>query len=167
MESSNIGDEIIDLSWADELINKEKLYDIFYRQPLDHIKVQCVIANKFGNVIKIKSQILPVIDSKVPRHILVSFIRQIRSTLGSSFKLSGLAKFHIVCEPDDIIECTWQRNYTTKINTLDDVYIEPAIDTFHHLSTIFVSLKENNGNSNTKRVVINHPKRKKTRRRRN
>lgn len=167
MDSSYLGDEMLDLSWADELINKEKLYDVFYRQPLDHIKVHCVIANKSGNVIKMKTQVLPVIESKVPRHNLVSFIRQIRSTLGSSFKLSGLAKFHIVCEPDDIIEGTWQRDYTTKINTLDDVYIEPAIDTFHHLSTIFVSLKEKKGNNTTKRVVINHPKRKQTRRRRN
>jgi hypothetical protein len=164
MDSFHLGDEMLDLSWADELINKEKLYDVFYRQPLDHIKLHCVIANKFGNVIKMKTQVLPVIDSKVPRHNLVSFIRKIRATLGSTFKLSGLSKFHIVCEPDDIIEGTWQRDYTTKINTLDDVYIEPAIDTFHHLSTIFVLLKEKKDNNTTKRVAINLPNRKQTRR---
>lgn len=167
MDSSQLIDEKLDLSWADELINKEKLYDVFYRQPLDHIKVHCVIANKSGNVIKIKTQVLPVINFRVPRDNLISFIREIRSTLGSSFKLNGLAKFHIVCEPDDIIQGTWQRDYTTKINTLDDVYIEPAIDTFHHLSTIFVSLKEKKGNNTTKRVIINNLKRKQTRRRRN
>ncbi len=167
MDPSQLGDETIDLSWADDLINKEKLYDVFYRQPLDCIKVHCVIANKSGSVIKMKTQVLPVVDSRVPRNNLIAFISQIRSTLGSSFKLNGLAKFHIVCEPDDIIQGTWQRDYTTKINTLDDVYIEPAIDTFHHLSTIFVSLKEKRGNNTTKRVVITNKKRKQTRRQRN
>ena len=167
-------DDDIDDSWIKEFKKREDIYNDFYKEETNSIKLFFLYVNTSNTLESIKTDSL-ILEEKgvVTKDQLVSLIKKNQRNNSIKYRLLSLIKFNIDVEPNDILTFieggdSNSNNFTTSEKYLDDIKFQDTICMLQDLNSLFLVFyedKHKKSQSTTKKIMFNSSMRK-TRRKR-
>ena len=164
----------IDDTWIKEFKKKEDIYNDFYKEETNSVKLFFLYVNTSNTLESIKSDSL-ILEEKgvVTKDQLVSLIKKNQHSNSIKYRLLSLIKFNIDVEPNDILTFieggdSNSNNFTTSEKYLDDIKFQDTICMLQDLNSLFLVFyedKHKKSQSTTKKIMFNSSMRK-TRRKR-
>jgi hypothetical protein len=187
MNDDDISDIDIDETWINEFKKNEELYDDFYKDKVEQIKLFYLYVSSTNSVESIKKDsILLDTDGILKKNKIIALILQNQNYNSIKYKLLSLIRFNIDIEPEQIKEFVYTTNqdkpsqFITSEKYLNDIKYSDTINIFQDLNCLYfifyeekptsISISKStiitNQNHQTKKLVsMTTNKHKKTRRR--
>ena len=169
-------DDDIDDSWIKEFKKREDIYNDFYKEETNSIKLFFLYVNTSNTLESIKSDSLILEENGVvTKDQLVSLIKKNQRSNSIKYRLLSLIKFNIDVEPNDILTFIEEddsnsnsNSFTTSEKYLDDIKFQDTICMLQDLNSLFLVFyedKHKRTQSTTKKIMFSSSMRK-TRRKR-
>ena len=145
-----------DDNWLSEYIQKEALFDKFYKEPVENIQLFFLYVDTKKNIIKVLKKKHKLDKCIILKEKLSEIIEENRTILKKRFKLTQLLKYNFNIDNEDInkfLEKTTDFQFLTKINKIKDVYWDNTIPLFHSLNSLYFIFVEN-VKHNTKKIHL-------------
>lgn len=143
--------------WINEFTNKEKDFQIFYKDTIDYIKLFIFYVNRNNNLEKVKEKNFYLTKKNIiAKDELKEIINSYRKSEKTPYRLISIFKHNIDIEPDDIarsLKDDYQYDYTESLTSLDNIIFNNSITMFEDLNSLFLIFYETTGKTNnTKRI---------------
>ena len=153
----------MDEKWINEFSEKEKDFQIFYKDNINYIRVYVLYVNKEKCLDKVKEKNMYLeTKNKISKTELKNTINSYRKSEKVPYKLISILKHNIDIEPDDVsrsLKDDFIYNYTDSLSTIDNIDFNKSITMFEDLNSIFLIFYETDKESlknTTKRVKFKH-----------
>jgi hypothetical protein len=153
----------MDNEWIDEFTNKEKEYQIFYKNNINYIRIFVLYVNKNKCLDKVKEKTLHLQSANIlTKNELRETINMYRKSEKVPYKLISILKHNIDIEPDDIARSlreNYEYDYTYALNTLETINFNKSINMFEDLTSVFLLFCETDNITNkntTKRIKFKY-----------
>ena len=192
MSESNDSDNELDNEWVNEFKKKEELYNDFYKEKVEQIKLFFLYTSS-TNVLETikKDSIVLDKDGILRKDIIISLIKNHQCYNSIKYRLLSLVRFNIDIDPDEINKFVYNDDaiendpsrFITSEKYLNDIKYSNTISIFQDLNSLYFIFYEektkdihptinsttiNPTNNNTRKVSMstfkNTKKYKKTRR---
>lgn len=129
----------LDNEWISEFEDKEKHYNIFYKEPIKKIKIFSVYINEKSIIEKTKQQELELKNSFIGKHELAKLIKSKSKDEKINYKLISLLSYNNTQEPNDIrVKLGNDDEYLSAYKKIEDIYFDKSILMFHDLTSLFL-----------------------------
>lgn len=131
----------MDTDWIEEFEKEDKLYEDFYKEPVDIINIYFLYINNENELIHIVEEPHILQNNKLQKETLIGIIRSNRIKDNMTFRLLSLLQYNFTKEPIAIINPSIDTNNTTflqSIHYLDDVKWEKSISFMRDLNSLFI-----------------------------
>ena len=161
----------LESSWISEFEDKEKNYNIFYKETIQKIKIYSIYINEKSIIEKTKMQELNLENNLIGKHELAKLIKSKSKDEKINYKLISLLSYNNIQEPNDILDYKGVSNndYLTVHKKIEDIYFNKSIVMFHDLTSLFLIFYQNSKKLNkntTKKINYTLHAHKKTKRNR-
>ena len=160
----------LDNEWISEFEDKEKPYNIFYKESIKKIKIFSVYINEKSIIEKTKQQELELKNSFISKHELAKLIKSKSKDQKINYKLISLLSYNNTQEPNEIIlKLSSDDGYLSSHKKIEDIYFDKSILMFHDLTSLFLIFYQNSKKLNkntTKKISYTLHAQKKTKRNR-
>ena len=162
----------MDTDWIEEFEKEDKLYEDFYKEPVDIINIYFLYINNENELIHIVEEPHILQNNKLQKETLIGIIRSNRMKDNMTFRLLSLLQYNFTKEPIAIINPSIDTNNTTflqSIHYLDDVKWEKSISFMRDLNSLFIVYYHDPYNKltahTTRKIKLNSSKRRTKRKR--
>lgn len=153
----------MDNEWITEFTNKEKEYQIFYKDNINYIRIYVLYVNRNNCLDKIKEKTFHLQSANtLTKDELRETINLYRKSDHVSYKLISILKHNIDIEPDDIarsLQDEYKYEYTDALKTLETIDFNKSINMFEDLNSVFLIFYETDkkhDKNTTKRIKFKH-----------
>jgi hypothetical protein len=167
-------DDDIDDSWIKEFKKQEDIYNDFYKEETNSIKLFFLYVNASKTLESVKSDSL-ILEGEgvVTKDQLVSLIKDNQRNNSVRYRLLSLIKFNIDVEPNEVMsfiegDDSNSNSFTTSEKYLNDIKFQDTICMLQDLNSLFFVFyedKRERSQSTTKKITF-HSGMRKTRRKR-
>jgi len=149
----------MDDKWIQEFSEKEKDYNVLYKDNISYIHVYVLYVNKNKCLDKMKEKVIHLqTKNQFSKDELKNTINDYRKSEKVPYKLISVLKHNIDIEPDDVprsLKEDYIYDYIDCLHTIDDIEFNKSITMFEDLNSIFLLFYETDKESlknTTKRV---------------
>ena len=184
MSDDELSEIDIDETWITEFKKNEELYNDFYKDKVDQIKLFYLYVSSSNIIESTKKDSIQLDDDGIlKKNKIIALILQNQIYNSIKYKLLSLIRFNIDIEPENINEFVYNNNadtpsqFITSEKYLNDIKYSDTINIFQDLNCLYFIFYEeksksksiptlyNNNNHHTKKIIsINTKRHKKTRR---
>jgi len=186
MSDDDVSDIDIDIdeTWINEFKKNEELYDDFYKDKVEHIKLFYLYVSSTNSIESTKKDSIQLDnDGILKKNKIIALILQNQNFNSIKYKLLSLIRFNIDIEPENINEFVYNTHsdkpsqFITSEKYLNDIKYSDTINIFQDLNCLYFIFYEEKSKSNskptlyttnnnhTKKIIsINTKRHKKTRR---
>jgi hypothetical protein len=181
IDNENIDNENIDNEWINDYKQKEKVYEDFYKEDVEQIKLFYLYTSSSNVIEFIKKDFIMLDEGGIlKKDKIISLIKTNQIYNKIKYKLLSLVRFNIDIEPDEIYDFSYSDNdnnrFITSVKYLNDIKYSNTISIFQDLNCLYLIFYEEKTttthNTNTKKIKyinnnknnINNKKYKRTRR---
>lgn len=156
-EESDETELVLDETWIKEFEENDKLYEKYYLDDLDVIKIHCVYVDADSNIVHTREERFLMKQKNVlTKEELMGIVQKHSDTgeLGKPFKLQSIMKYNIDLEPHEIEGFLRQRryqSYLSPVHQLEDVPFHRTISMFQDLNDLFLVYREKTEKKTTTR----------------
>lgn len=141
------------LDWIDEYKNEEKKYELFYKEPIENLKLNFVYVGNNNEIECINESSILLSDGVLNKERLLEIITINKIKNNIRYGLKYLLKYNFTLEPSNIISylnSKCRENYLIEIKMIEDITFSNAISVMHDLNCLLFIFIETPRNSNTK-----------------
>ena len=170
-------DEITDLgsdkeeNWIIKYMEDEKVFDKFYKEKVNNIKLYFFYIDKHRDIIKIFKNNLDISNNMVKKEELLEIIKNKRKVLNKDFLLIQILKYNFNIENNNInkfLNNSDNFNFLKKMDTIEDIYWDDTIPLFKSLNSLyFILFEKHKRKHNTKKIHLQRKKKAKTKKKYN
>jgi hypothetical protein len=152
MDDDIIDDDIIDDAWVTDYKREEELYNDFYNEKVNNIKVFFMYINTDKTIVNIRQESLSLNnDSILTKEQLIKIIKDKQKLNNVKYKLFSIVRYNIDLQPDEIndfikVSDTDTDNYNNRFlkdeKNIDDIYFTNTITIFQDLNALYIIFKE-------------------------
>ena len=147
----------MDYDWINDFKDKEKDFEIFYKDNISYIKLFICFINKNKHLDKVKEQNFYLKNKNtMTKNELKQVINSFRKSEKNKYKLISILKHNIDIEPDDVarsLKNDYIYDFTYSLNTIDNINFNNSITMFEDLNSLFFIFYESDSiNNGTKRI---------------
>jgi len=147
---------IHDDNWISEYINKEKMFDKFYKEQVEKIQLFFLYIDTRKNIIKVIKNKHKLENNVILKENLSEIIEANRTILKKRFKLTQLLKYNFNIDNEDVnkfLKTPSDFQFLTKINKIKDIFWDNTIPLFNSLNSLYFIFIEN-VKHNTKKIHL-------------
>jgi len=152
--------ENLDESWIIEYENQYNIYNNYYKEDINYIKLSCIYLNSINGIENVKEEMIILSQKNILSRVeILRFIKNnnIRNSL--QYNLLFLLKYNIDLDPINLYTFLKNPNnisYLTSVTMINDIIFKPTITLFHDLNNLIIIFypKTNNSQTITKKVYI-------------
>jgi hypothetical protein len=147
---------IHDDNWISEYINKEKMFDKFYKEQVEKIQLFFLYVDTRKNIIKVIKNKHKLENNVILKENLSEIIEANRTILKKRFKLTQLLKYNFNIDNEDVnkfLKTPSDFQFLTKINKIKDIFWDNTIPLFNSLNSLYFIFIEN-VKHNTKKIHL-------------
>ena len=147
---------IPDDDWISEYINKEKMFDKFYKEKVENIQLFFLYVDTRKNIIKVIKNKYRLENNIILKDKLSEIIENNRTILKKRFKLTQLLKYNFNIDNEDVnkfLKNPDDFQFLIKINKIKDIFWDNTIPLFNSLNSLYFIFVEN-VKHNTKKIRI-------------
>ena len=155
-------DEITDLgsdkeeNWIIKYMEDEKVFDKFYKEKVNNIKLYFFYIDKHRDIIKIFKNNLDISNNMIKKEELLEIIKNKRKVLNKDFLLIQILKYNFNIENNNInkfLNNSDNFNFLKKMDTIEDIYWDDTIPLFKSLNSLyFILFEKHKRKHNTKKL---------------
>jgi len=170
-------DEITDLksdkndNWLIKYMEDEKVFDKFYKEKVNNIKLYFFYIDKHRDIIKIFKNNLDISNNMIKKEKLLEIIKNKRKVLNKEFLLIEILKYNFNIENNNInkfLNNSDNFNFLKKMDTIEDIYWDDTIPLFKSLNSLyFILFEKQKRRHNTKKIHLQRKKKAKTKKKYN
>ena len=170
-------DEITDVgsdkeeNWLIKYMEDEKVFDKFYKEKVNNIKLYFFYIDKHRDIIKIFKNNLDVSNNMIKKEELLEIIKNKEKVLNKEFLLIEILKYNFNIENNNInkfLNNSDNFNFLKKMDTIEDIYWDNTIPLFKSLNSLyFILFEKHKRKHNTKKIHLQRKKKAKTRKKHN
>jgi len=184
MSDDDLSDIDIDETWINEFKKNEELYDDFYKDKVEYIKLFYLYVSSTNCIESTKKDSIQLDNNGIlKKNKIIALILQNQNFNSIKYKLLSLIRFNIDIEPENINEFVYNTNthtdkpsqFITSEKYLNDIKYSDTINIFQDLNCLYFIFYEekpksiptlySSNNNHTKKIIsINTKRHKKTRR---
>ena len=147
-------EEELDNSWVDDYKKKEELYNEFYNEKINNVKVFFMYVNNENVMINVKQEILTLIDSMIKREQLIILIKNKQYLNNVKYKLLSIVRYNIDLQPEEIEDFISvnnnisdnNNNYVSRFlineENLNDIIFTDTISILQDLNSLYIIYRE-------------------------
>lgn len=127
------------LDWIDEYKNEEKQYELFYKEPVDNIKLNFIYVGIDNEVQCVNESSVLLTNNILNKDRLFELITKNKIKNKIRYNLKYLLKFNFCLEPSNIVPYLKDKineNYLTEIKILDDIFFSSTISVMQDLNCL-------------------------------
>jgi len=167
MSDDEISDDSdIDETWINEFKKNEEVYDDFYKDKVEQIKLFYLYVSSTNNVESIKKDSIQLdTDGILKKNKIIELILQHQNYNSIKYKLLSLIRFNMDIEPEQIKEFVYTTNkdkpsqFITSEKYLNDIKYSDTIHIFQDLNCLyFIFYEEKSKITNTKTITKTNTK---------
>jgi hypothetical protein len=150
----------IDTNWIEEYEKKEQEYDFFYKDTVDNIQLYFLYVNLDNEILKVSKETLELNNNFLTKEELVHIIKKNEIDKDISYKLTGLLKYNITLDPENIEEfaaiSTYNENFLESLKDIHDLHFKDTITIFQNMNGLYFIYQEKAKKlkSNTKKIYL-------------
>ena len=158
-------------NWEEEFEIEDEPYKDFYKETQDNINIYFIYINSENEIIRTKKEKFILDENKITKSLLIEILKKNMIVKNKKYKPISLIKYNVLLEPDEVQE------YIYNFDSFDFMYIETMIDKiewgktitlFQNINSLHILFYEKKkSNAKTKRIFINKPGKKRTRKKLN
>ena len=157
-------DSEIDNEWVDEFKKKEEIYDDFYKEKVEHIKLFYLYINPSNVLETIKKDFIVLDENSIlKKEKIILLIKNNQVYNSIKYKLLSLIRFNIDIEPEDInkfINTTENEfsntSFITSEKYLNDIKYSNTISMFQDLNSLYFIFYESNKKTEHSAPIVNN-----------
>lgn len=142
----------------------DSVKEIYINNQKDNINLTFLYVDDNNELYSVKNRIELVENSIITRERLLYIIKENQYNMLQKHKLISLSYFNIDISKnmiEDIINKKINRNFFTTLEIVDTIKLNPSLNIFNKLNSIFYIYKViSNTNNTTKKIIINNNNRK-------
>jgi hypothetical protein len=157
-EESSIN-EILDDSWIKEFKETDELYEQYYLDDLDFVKIYFVYIDASLNIENIQDETFFFIDkNKIKKEELISIIKNNNIKRGKKYGIFNILKYNVSIGPLDI-PCYLKgvgggdNKFLCDLKKIDDVEFDQTIPIFQDLNNLIILYLEKHKSQNKTRKM--------------
>ena len=151
--NSDVGEE-----WLIKYIENEKVFDKFYKEKVNNIKLYFFYIDKNKDIIKVLKNNLDISNNIIKKNELLEIIKGKRKILSKKFLLIQILKYNFSIENNNInkfLNNSDNFNFLKKMDTIEDIYWEDTIPLFTSLNSLyFIFFEKQKRKHNTKKILL-------------
>jgi hypothetical protein len=157
--NNNIIDNLDD-SWIIEYEKQYNIYNNYYKEDINYIKLTCIYLNNLNYVETMKEEMIILSQKNIlSRDEILRFIKNNNIKNNIQYNLLFLLKYNIDLDPLNLNTFLKNKNnisYLTSVTMINDIIFKPSITMFHDLNNLIIIFypKINNSQEITKKVYI-------------
>ena len=154
-------------NWEEEFEIDDEPFKDFYKETQDNMNIYFIYINSENEIIRTKKEKFILDENKLTKSLLIEILKKNMFIKNKKYKPISLIKYNVVLEPDDVQE------YIYNFDSYDFMFIETMIDEiewektitlFQNINSLHILFYEKKkSNSKTKKIIINKPGKKRTR----
>lgn len=158
-------------NWEEEFEIEDEPYKDFYKETQDNINIYFIYINSENEIIRTKKEKFILDENKITKSLLIEILKKNMIVKNKKYKPISLIKYNVLLEPDEVQE------YIYNFDSFDFMFIETMIDKIEWAETItlfqninslhILFYEKKKTNAKTKRIFINKPGKKRTRKKLN
>ncbi len=158
-------------NWDEEFEKKDEPYKDFYKELQDNMNIYFIYINSNNEIIRTKKEKIILDNNKLTKPLLIEILKKNIYIKNKKYKPISLIKYNVLLDPDEVQEYIFNfDNYDFMfIETLiDDIFWEKTISLFQNINSLHILFYEKKKSSvKTKKIFINKPSKKRTRKKLN
>lgn len=158
-------------NWEEDFEIEDEPYKDFYKETQDNINIYFIYINSENEIIRTKKEKFILDENKITKSLLIEILKKNMIVKNKKYKPISLIKYNVLLEPDEVQE------YIYNFDSFDFMFIETMIDKIEWAKTItlfqninslhILFYEKKKTNAKTKRIFINKPGKKRTRKKLN
>ena len=155
--------EELEVDWINKFEDEEKVYEKFYPDKVESIKIFSLYVNKECILDKVKETNYDLVNENILRKIeLIRLIKERKQDDGVKYKLISLIKHNVDLKPEEIkgyVLNNKEYKFIDNLRELRDINFYDTIGMFEDLNSIFLVYYEFNEKlkqNKTKKIYFNH-----------
>jgi hypothetical protein len=154
-------------NWEEEFEIDDEPFKDFYKETQDNMNIYFIYINSENEIIRTKKEKFILDENKLTKSLLIEILKKNMFIKNKKYKPISLIKYNVVLEPDDVQE------YIYNFDSYDFMFIETmiaeiewekTITLFQNINSLHILFYEKKkSNSKTKKIIINKPGKKRTR----
>lgn len=159
----------LDDTWLEELDNKEKEYDIFYKDLLDIVRVNYIYVDNNRKIYHIKKDSIDLEDGNLSKEELIYLLKKNKDYNEVKHKIISILQYNIDLSPENInnyIKSPESFNFLKVNENIDSLKWNDSINLFKDINSLYIIYYKppKKTGKQTKKIYIKQKlKRKKTR----
>tara|TARA_X000000950_G_scaffold167388_1_gene204435 strand:+ start:10903 stop:11391 length:489 start_codon:yes stop_codon:yes gene_type:complete len=158
-------------NWEDDFEKEDEPYKDFYKEEQDNINVFFIYINSSNEIIRTKKEKFILENNKIPKALLIEMLKKNMIVKNKKYKPISLIKYNLLLEPDEVQEYTYNTDsydFMFIETLIDDIFWEKTITLFQNINSLHILFYEKKkSGAKTKKIYINKPSRKRTRKKLN
>lgn len=158
-------------NWEDDFEKEDEPYKDFYKEQQDNINVFFIYINSSNEIIRTKKEKFILENNKIPKTLLIEMLKKNMIVKNKKYKPISLIKYNLLLEPDEVQEYTFNTDSYDFVfieTLIDDIFWEKTITLFQNINSLHILFYEKKkSGAKTKKIYINKPSRKRTRKKLN
>ena len=158
-------------NWEDDFEKEDEPYKDFYKEQQDNINVFFIYINSSNEIIRTKKEKFILENNKIPKALLIEMLKKNMIVKNKKYKPISLIKYNLLLEPDEVQEYTYNTDsydFMFIETLIDDIFWEKTITLFQNINSLHILFYEKKkSGGKTKKIYINKPSRKRTRKKLN
>ena len=154
-------------NWEDDFEKEDEPYKDFYKEQQDNINVFFIYINSSNEIIRTKKEKFILENNKIPKSLLIEMLKKNMIVKNKKYKPISLIKYNLLLEPDEVQEYTYNTDsydFMFIETLIDDIFWEKTITLFQNINSLHILFYEKKKTgAKTKKIYINKPSRKRTR----
>jgi len=127
------------LDWVDDYKNEESKYELFYKEPVENLKLNFIYVGINNEIECINESSVLLTNNILSKERLIELITSNRVKNNVRYNLKYLLKYNFFLEPSDIISYIKNKTnekYLTEIKVIDDIIFSNTISVMQDLNSL-------------------------------
>ena len=165
LKSFELDDDELDESWINEIEEEDKLYNSFYKEPNEIIKIFYIYIDNTNKIYYIKKSHIELDNSILKKLSLIYLLKKHRYHNNKKHNIISILQYNINLDPQDLgLYLKKEENYIflSSKSSIMEIKWNDTINLFKDLNSLYILFYESNNRkkNNTKKIIIKRKKRK-------
>ena len=166
LKSFELDDDELDESWINEIEEEDKLYNSFYKEPNEIIKIFYIYIDNTNKIYYIKKSHIELDNSILKKLSLIYLLKKHRYHNNKIHNIISILQYNINLDPQDLglyLKKEENYNFLSSKSNIMEIKWDDTINLFKDLNTLYIIFHESNKkkkNNNTKKILIELKKKK-------
>jgi|UniRef100_A0A6C0AKE9 hypothetical protein len=158
-------------NWEEKFEIDDQPYKDFYKESQDNMNIYFIYINSDNEIIRTKKEKFILDENKLTKSLLIEILKKNMFIKNKKYKPISLIKYNILLEPDEVQEYIYNSDsydFMFIETMIDQISWEKTITLFQNINSLHILFYEKKkSNSKTKKIFINKPGKKRTRKKLN